>query len=439
MNTNFFEIFTQEQLEWSHDLKGLDAYYEAFENFIHFSIEIYRLLSNYNMRLKDPTIDVRAFLETNFADCDFDDIKNEIMQTNIKHALQACGKTIPKFRLKIYAYLYDELICFLPQSVYNVLTTKKFFNNVHNLITMKVHLHHSHVTGEIQGYAHDVCNTRVLELEKTEIPCIAHNLFGFDFFYCMKGFSTTSWCSAELSAGGTNLTHLNFASIKGEIKFINSLKYYQRSLAELTSSMEEKEIEKSHAQIDSFLKTHHHFSTVWTFLPPSKKEKILKITCEGKGVIPYEIVTGMDSFFLQPENHFWSKTEFYSELKQKTVGDEEYEDSKFLYQTLRMRNLGDLNDLYNAQDVILLSQLIENRFQFMQDRYGFNPRKYNSASSLSGCIEREISKVIIALPTNPDHVEIFEKTVTGAFSCINTRLAFDSQILLPKKRRWNQG
>ena len=64
----------------------------------------------------------------------------------------------------------------------------------------------------------------------------------------------------------------------------------------------------------------------------------------------------MNSFFLQPENDFWSKAEFYSELKQKAVGDEEYEDSKFLNQTLKMRHLGDLNDLYNAQDVILLSE-----------------------------------------------------------------------------------
>ena len=28
-----------------------------------------------------------------------------------------------------------------------------------------------------------------------------------------------------------------------------------------------------------------------------------------------------------------------------------------------MRNLGDLNDLYNAQDVISLCEIIENRFQ----------------------------------------------------------------------------
>ena len=39
-----------------------------------------------------------------------------------------------------------------------------------------------------------------------------------------------------------------------------------------------------------------------------------------------------------------------------------------------MRNLGDLNDLYNVQDVILLCEIIENRFQAMQDTYGFNPR-----------------------------------------------------------------
>ena len=64
-----------------------------------------------------------------------------------------------------------------------------------------------------------------------------------------------------------------------------------------------------------------------------------------------------------------------------------------------MRNLRDLSDLYNAQDVILFCEIIENRFQAMQDTHGFNPRRCNSASSMSGCIEREMSKVILVLPT----------------------------------------
>ena len=96
-----------------------------------------------------------------------------------------------------------------------------------------------------------------------------------------------------------------------------------------------------------------------------------------------------------------------------------------------MRNLGDLSDLYHTEDVILLTEIIESRFQAMQNTYDFNPRKCNSASSMSGCIEREMSKIILTLPTKYEHFEIFEKFVIGGFSCVNTRLAFDTQILLP--------
>ena len=67
----------------------------------------------------------------------------------------------------------------------------------------------------------------------------------------------------------------------------------------------------------------------------------------------------------------------------------------------------------------------------MQNTYGFNPRKCNSTSLMSGCVERKMSKIILALPTKYDHNEIFEETVIDGFSCGNTRLAFDSQILLP--------
>ena len=163
----------------------------------------------------------------------------------------------------------------------------------------------------------------------------------------------------------------------------------------------------------------------------SRSELNLDIIYEGNGVIPYELIIDMESFFITPENEFWEKTEFFSELKQSIVNDDDYENSKYLFETLKMRNLGDLNDLYNVQDVILLCEIIENRFQAMQNTYGFNPRKCNSASSMSGCIEREMSKIAIALPTKYEHVEIFEQTVIGSFSSVNTRLAFDSHILLP--------
>ena len=96
-----------------------------------------------------------------------------------------------------------------------------------------------------------------------------------------------------------------------------------------------------------------------------------------------------------------------------------------------MRNLSDLNDLYNTQDVILLLEIIENRFQEMKNKCGYNPRKVNSTSKLTGFIQREQSKVILALPTDNKQMETFAKTLLGGFSCINTRLPFDSEILMP--------
>ena len=96
-----------------------------------------------------------------------------------------------------------------------------------------------------------------------------------------------------------------------------------------------------------------------------------------------------------------------------------------------MRNLSNLNDLYNVQDVIILLEIIENRFQIIQDKTSYNPRIINSASKLSGCIQREKSKCILALPINNTQMEVFEKTICGGFSSVNTRLSFDTEILMP--------
>ena len=81
-----------------------------------------------------------------------------------------------------------------------------------------------------------------------------------------------------------------------------------------------------------------------------------------------------------------------------------------------MRDMSNFNDLYNTQDVILLCKNFENRFQAVYEKSAFNPRECNSVSKLSGCIQKEQSKVIVALPTNNSIMEIFEKTLTGGFA-----------------------
>ena len=135
----------------------------------------------------------------------------------------------------------------------------------------------------------------------------------------------------------------------------------------------------------------------------------------------------MNSLDIKPEKDFFEEGEFYSFLKQKSITKSDYETVRYLWQNLKMRNL------YNVQEVILLLEIVENRFDQMckKKKKLPHPRKCNSASTLSGCIQRYLSKVIILLLTSSAHAEIFEKTLTDGFSCVNTRLGFDAEILLP--------
>ena len=97
---------------------------------------------------------------------------------------------------------------------------------------------------------------------------------------------------------------------------------------------------------------------------------------------------------------------------------------------MKLKNLGELNKIYNFQDTIIFCEIFEQRSEHLQKLCKYNPRKCNSTSSFSGYVHRDKSKCLIALPTDAGHVRVFEKTLIGGFSCVNTRFAFDTQILL---------
>ena len=78
------------------------------------------MLNHYN---KNDTINYDIF-----NDDSIDDIQNHIMKTEIKHALLTSYKKVPKSNLKIYTFVYDELLYFPKSDIqYETFTTKKFF------------------------------------------------------------------------------------------------------------------------------------------------------------------------------------------------------------------------------------------------------------------------------------------------------------------------
>ena len=74
-----------------------------------------------------------------------------------------------------------------------------------------------------------------------------------------------------MNIGGNNLTHSNVSNIPSEIKFIDSLKYYQKSLAELASVLSDKEIIAVKKLTEQFFNQHYYFSAVWPYLSSKKK------------------------------------------------------------------------------------------------------------------------------------------------------------------------
>ena len=100
------------------------------------------------------------------------------------------------------------------------------------------------------------------------------------------------------------------------------------------------------------------------------------------------MITRYDSLDISPEEgNFFLPHNFYSSLKDDIMTLEEYENvKKKTYQTMKLKNVGELSKIYNFQDTIILCEIFEQRSEHLQKLFKYNPRKCNSASSYSGCV-----------------------------------------------------
>lgn len=77
--------------------------------------------------------------------------------------------------VKIITFFYFQIMGFPPNRFeIKTFATKNFFTHVKNLLFGCYVIHHSHLMGEITGYAHCFCNLKIRE-NQNAIPVIAHN------------------------------------------------------------------------------------------------------------------------------------------------------------------------------------------------------------------------------------------------------------------------
>ena len=206
-------------------------------------------------------------------------------------------------------------------------------------------------------------------------------------------------------------------SIGNEVMFIDTVKYFQQSLGSLASNLTENEKLVIWKECKKFIKKDENLARKFNLCSKEDQKWVSEYLSTGKGTIPYEMITGYDSFDISPDDeNFFLPHHFYSSLKDKIMANEEYENvKKKLSDKETFLGLGELNKIYNFQDTIILCEIFEQRSEQLQKLFKFNLRKCNS-------VIRDQSKCLIALPV--EHARVFEKTLIGGFSCINTRLAF---------------
>ena len=188
------------------------------------------------------------------------------------------------------------------------------------------------MTGKIIGHAHEYCNFQVRENYYT-IPAIAHNQFRFDFFLFLKGLRHSVWETTDINIGEKNPTNINFAIIQSQVRFIDTVKYYQQSLASLASSMTDIERANVRKNCRRFL------AEKLMFLTDEDEAWVLDYLSSGKGMVPYQMITDFDSLKKVPKEDFFQKKDFYSELKEKDISDEEYQNVKKKFMLLRLKTL----------------------------------------------------------------------------------------------------
>ena len=275
------------------------------------------------------------------------------------------------------------------------------------LLTDKVR-DHCHFTGQYRGAAHNSCN---LQCRKSMIlPVIFHNLQGHDAHLFIKQLSTIP---GELTCiPSTEEKYISFSkkikvdeyrsrrtgemvSLYFEIRFIDSFKFLQTSLANLLGNL----------QPDYFYNTKEIFS--------GNVELLAR-----KGVYPYDYVSSNEKL---SETQLPPKEEFYSKLNDEDMTDDDYQHAINVWNTFKCKTIRDYHDLYLKSDVLLLSDVSENFRKTCLHHYNLDPAHYYTSPGLAwdACLKETGQE--LQLLNDYDMLMMFERGIRGGITHISKR------------------
>ena len=99
-----------------------------------------------------------------------------------------------------------------------------------------------------------------------------------------------------------------------------------------------------------------------------------------KGVYPFDY---MDSFGKFNQTNFPSKEQFYSQLNNEYISDDDYKHAKRVYKGFGLKNIAEYHDLYLPSNVPLVADVFENFRKTCLQYYKLDPAHYFTSPGLS--------------------------------------------------------
>ena len=197
----------------------------------------------------------------------------------------------------------------------------------------------------------------------------------------------------EFKDKNTGLT----SPINFEIRFIDSYKFLQTSLAKLVLNLTP----------DDFHNTNKKF-----------KNNASLIT--RKGVYPYDYVSSLEKL---TETQLPPKEEFYSRLNDEEISDDDYKHAINVWNTFKCKTIRDYHDLYLRSDVLLLADVFENFRLTCLHHYNLDPAHYYTSPGLAWDACLKTTGQHLQLLHDYDMLMMFERGIRGGITHISKRYA----------------
>ena len=277
---------------------------------------------------------------------------------------------------------------------------------------------HCHITGKYRGSAHQECNLKLrVNPEEIKIPVIFHNLRGYDSHFIMQEIGSIGnkytyknnkgeEKQMNINAIPNNMEKYMAFMLGNHLTFIDSFQFMSSSLEKLVSNLPKESLKYTSQKF---------------------KGKELDLMAR-KGVYPYDYMDCFDKF----NEKLPLKEDFYSIMNNEHISDEDYKHAQKVWETFKLKTMGEYHDLYLKSDILLLSDVFENFRKTCLEYYKLDPCWYFTSPGLSWDAMLKMTDIKLELMTDIDMFQFIEKGMRGGISYIANRYGKANNIYMKK-------